>query len=242
MLAVKTQTSSCGAVLVEQGFVPCHLRRLDQGLARITCNIDGRVETLGHLLPGDYFSTESITGGESNCGIEVISDSAAYSVIFTDNLPMADVRLLAVQLGRQSSRMALTHALTRKGELRARVSRYLLGMAHSPLASWRGDGTITISGVTHELMGSAVGCIRVHLTRILKVLEDEGLVVTGYRSINLLDLPGLYESAGAQSSVAAKMLDSLFTNNVGGDSKAAGFIEHVLSSRVEAIKESTRHP
>lgn len=241
MLASKNFNVTRGTVLIEEGFLPCHLRKLESGLVRVTTTIDQRVETVAHLTAGDFFSTECITGGESAYGVDVLSESASYNVIFTDNLSHLDVQRLARALGRQAHRMALAHSLTRRGELRSRVARYLLALAHTPLAQWEGK-SVCLRGLKQEVIASAVGCLRVHATRLLKVLEEEGLLSTRYRCVRLLDLSGLYVAAGAHSVEAARMLDALFKSNVEGDGvEAAAVIEQVLAERTKYPRQQRQY-
>ncbi|HWG83964.1 MAG TPA: helix-turn-helix domain-containing protein, partial [Deinococcales bacterium] len=142
----------------------------------------------------------------------------------------------AQRLGRQAHRMAVCHALTRRGDLRTRTAHYLLGLAASPLAALEDDESVWIRGLTHEMIGSAVGCIRVHATRVLRSLEEEGLLSTAYRSVRLLDVPGLYKAAGADSDVSARMLSALFGGEDSREGVAASVIETLLASRTQGLR------
>ena len=71
--------------------------------------------------------------------------------------------------------------------LRERLARVLLEKAASA-------GSVTVSA-THESLASAVGTSREVATRALGKLEDEGIVKTGRKHIEILDLERLKEIA-----------------------------------------------
>jgi len=80
------------------------------------------------------------------------------------------------------------------GDLRARVARYLLSLAQTPLASADPEGNVKVAA-THELVAEGTASTRESVSKIITELRSEGLIRSGYRSIVLLDDEGLAEAA-----------------------------------------------
>ena len=80
------------------------------------------------------------------------------------------------------------------GDLRARVARYLLTLAATPLARLDADGR-TMVAATHELLAEGTASTRESVSKIVTELRLEGLIATGYRNITLLDPEALDELA-----------------------------------------------
>lgn len=174
---------------------PAHsLYRVESGLVRIAkLTPKGRVLTVRHVLPGDYFGEEALTTSWRNHQVEALTDATVVPVdpqaISVENLHVV-TRNLSDQLHRV---MAYEYHL-QIGDLRQRVARYLLELAGTPLGGVDDEGCRYVRA-THELLAEGTSSTRESVSKIITELRAEGLVRSGYRRITLVDMPALEELA-----------------------------------------------
>jgi len=169
------------------------LYRLESGLVRIVELLpDGRTLTLRHVLPGDYFGEEALEGKPYRYAAEALADSVVEG-LDPRSMPHEALHQVARNLARQMRRVQAYEAHLQAGELRARIARYLLFLADT-WASGRDERGLYVI-VSHEEIADATASTRESVSKILSDLRREGLILTAYRRIYLLDLKALEEEA-----------------------------------------------
>jgi len=159
--------------------------RVRDGLVRITrMTPEGRVLTVRHLVPGDFFGEEAFMDGKREEIAEALTAAQIEAIdpaLVNQQDLMAITRSLSVQM--QRSMDYQYHLQT--GDLRQRVARYLLKLAETPLAQRDAKGRPVISA-THELIAEGTASTRESVSKIITELRSEGLIVSGYRSITVV--------------------------------------------------------
>jgi CRP-like cAMP-binding protein len=169
------------------------LYRLEEGLVRIVELLpDGRLITLRHVLPGDYFGEEALEGRRYRYTAEAMTEIVVQGF---DPRAMNHEALHAVarNLARQMRRVHAYETHLQTGELRSRIARYLLFLADTP-ASFRDEKGLYVAA-SHEEIADATASTRESVSKILSDLRQEGLIATAYRKVYLLDLRALEEAA-----------------------------------------------
>ncbi len=169
------------------------LYRLEEGLVRIVELLpDGRLLTLRHVLPGDYFGEEALEGKAYRYTAETMTEALVRGL---DPRAMDHQALhqVARNLARQMRRLHAYEAHLQTGELRARIARYLLFLADTPASGRDGQGIYVT--VSHEEIADATASTRESVSKLLADLRREGLLATAYRRVYLLDLPALEREA-----------------------------------------------
>ncbi|UCH28076.1 MAG: cyclic nucleotide-binding domain-containing protein [Trueperaceae bacterium] len=168
--------------------------RVRDGLIRITrMTPEGRTLTVRHLVPGDFFGEEAFLNGKR----EEIAEALTHSQIEAIDPQMinhSDLMAITQSLSRQMHRLMDYEYHLQTGDLRERVSRYLIKLSETPLATRDEQGRVVISA-THELIAEGTASTRESVSKIVTELRMEGLIESGYRSIVLLDAEALLEIA-----------------------------------------------
>ncbi len=183
-----------GQTVYYEGDPALSLFRVESGLIRIAkLTPKGRVLTVRHVLPGDYFGEEALNKQWRDHQVEALTDATLVPVdpqsITGDNLGVV-TRSLSDQLQRV---MAYEYHL-QIGDLRQRVSRYLLQLAQTPLGG-TDESNRTYVRATHELIAEGTSSTRESVSKIITELRSEGLLQSGYRRITLLNNPMLERMA-----------------------------------------------
>lgn len=105
-----------------------------------------------------------------------------------------DLMTITRSLSKQMQRLMDYEYHLQTGDLRQRVSRYLLTLADTPLATRDGRGRPTISA-THELIAEGTASTRESVSKIITELRADGLIESGYRNITVVDAGSLDEIA-----------------------------------------------
>ncbi len=161
---------------------------------------DGSRQILRFLFPGDLLATAALAYGTSPETIMALNDCVvcpfdrqvmADMVFSTPRLAMA---ILALE---QMERVAMTDRLAAIGRTsaKARVSALLLELRNRLRAT---DPTVKDSfspGITQEEMGDATGLTAVHVNRMLRQLEEEGMITRDAGRFTLLNDTQLARSA-----------------------------------------------
>lgn len=98
----------------------------------------------------------------------------------------SDLMTITQSLSQQMQRLMDYEYHLQTGDLRQRVSRYLLNLSETPLATRDERGRPVISA-THELIAEGTASTRESVSKIITELRTSGLIESGYRSIVLLD-------------------------------------------------------
>lgn len=160
--------------------------RVRDGLVRIArMTPEGRILTVRHVLPGDFFGEEAFVDGTREEIAEALT-SAQIEAIDPAMINHADLITITRSLSQQMQRQMDYGYHLQTGDLRQRVARYLLKLANTPLARRDAAGRTMISA-THELLAEGTASTRESVSKIITELRAEGLIHSGYRSITLVD-------------------------------------------------------
>ena len=160
--------------------------RVRDGLVRIArMTPEGRVLTVRHVLPGDYFGEEAFMDGERVEIAEALT-TAQIEAIDPAMINHADLMTITRSLSHQMQRQMDYGYHLQTGDLRQRVARYLLKLADTPLARRDPAGRPMISA-THELVAEGTASTRESVSKIITELRADGLIESGYRSITIID-------------------------------------------------------
>jgi CRP/FNR family transcriptional regulator, LitR-dependent transcriptional activator len=183
-----------GQTVYYEGDPALSLFRVESGLIRIAkLTPKGRVLTVRHVLPGDYFGEEALNKQWRDHQVEALTDATLVPVdpqsITGDSLGVV-ARSLSDQLQRV---MAYEYHL-QIGDLRQRVARYLLQLAQTPLGGID-ESNHQFVRATHELIAEGTSSTRESVSKIITELRSEGLLQSGYRRITLLNNATLEQMA-----------------------------------------------
>ena len=160
--------------------------RVQKGLIRITkMTPEGKTLTVRHLEPGDFFGEEALNG-ENRADLAEALTSAQIEAIDPDLINGGDLMIITRSISAQMKRLMDYEYHLQTGELRERVSRYLLQLASTPLAIENEHNQIMVSA-THELLAEGTASTRESVSKIVSELREDGLIDTGYRNIIILD-------------------------------------------------------
>ncbi len=160
--------------------------RVRDGLVRIArMTPEGRILTVRHVLPGDFFGEEAFMDGTREEIAEALT-TAQIEAIDPALINHADLMTITRSLSHQMQRQMDYGYHLQTGDLRQRVARYLLKLADTPLARRDAMGRPVISA-THELVAEGTASTRESVSKIITELRAEGLIESGYRSITLVD-------------------------------------------------------
>ncbi len=159
--------------------------RVRDGLIRITrMTPEGRILTVRHVMPGDFFGEEAFMDGRREEIAEALTN-AHVEAIDPALINHGDLMTITQSLSRQMQRLMDYEYHLQTGDLRQRVSRYLISLSETPLAAENADGYMVVSA-THELIAEGTASTRESVSKIITELRSEGLIESGYRSIVLL--------------------------------------------------------
>lgn len=168
--------------------------RVRDGLIRITrMTPEGRILTVRHVMPGDFFGEEAFMSGKREEIAEALT-SAQIEAVDPQLVNYSDLMTITQSLSKQMQRLMDYEYHLQTGDLRQRVSRYLLKLAETPLATRDEQGRPVVSA-THELIAEGTASTRESVSKIITELRSEGLIESGYRNILLLELDILDEIA-----------------------------------------------
>jgi CRP/FNR family transcriptional regulator, LitR-dependent transcriptional activator len=168
--------------------------RVRDGLVRITrMTPEGRVMTVRHVLPGDFFGEEAFMDGNREEIAEALT-TAQIEAIDPAMINHSDLMEITRSLSHQMQRLMDYEYHLQTGDLRQRVARYLLELANTPLARLDELGRPVISA-THELLAEGTASTRESVSKIITDLRQDGFIESGYRSITLVDVGELQITA-----------------------------------------------
>jgi CRP-like cAMP-binding protein len=180
--------------LYHHGDAATSIYRVRSGLVRITrMTPEGRILTVRHVMPDDIFGEEAFMSGKREEMAEALTNTE-IEAIDPSRIGGDDLMTITRSLSQQMQRLMDYEYHLQTGDLRQRVSRYLLTLADTPLATQDGRGRPAISA-THELIAEGTASTRESVSKIITELRAEGLIESGYRNITLVDAPGLDDIA-----------------------------------------------
>ena len=183
---VQTLTFHRRQTLYHSGDPAQSVFRVRDGLLRITrMTPEGRILTVRHLIPGDFFGEEAFMDGQREEIAEALT-TAQIEAIDPALINQQDLMSITRSLSKQMQRSMEYQYHLQTGDLRQRVARYLLTLADTPLARLDAQGRPVISA-THELVAEGTASTRESVSKIITDLRADGLIASGYRSITIVD-------------------------------------------------------
>lgn len=171
-----------GATLLRENDPSQDLYILRKGSLMSSLLLDnGSRQILRFLFPGDMVASSSLIYREAAETITAISDCVVcpFDRALLAELIEAHPRLAAlIMVYNQIERASLTDRLAALGRTpaRARVAAVLLELRSRMRATDKSITDTFLLGLTQEEIGDATGLTAVHVNRMLRQLEDDGLI------------------------------------------------------------------
>lgn len=172
-----------------------------QGLAMSFVLLDdGSRQILRFLFPGDMFGGNSLVYPDAPESVVALSDCTVcpFERDALGELIVEHPRLAAlIMIYNQIERVALTDRLAALGRTpaKARVAAILLEMRNRMRRRDRSVEDSFSLGLTQEEIGDATGLTSVHVNRMLRQLEDEGMIARQGGRFKILDEARLAKAA-----------------------------------------------
>jgi len=190
-----------GAVLQRENEDAGELYILRKGLMMSYVLLDdGSRQILRFLFPGDMLGVSSAVYQEAPETLAALSDCIVcpFDRGVLSDLMLAHPRLSSmIFVYSQIERVALTDRLAALGRTsaKARVAALLLELRNRLRATDKSLANAFSLGLTQEEIGDATGLTAVHVNRMLRQLEEEGLIAREGGRVTLLDERALARAA-----------------------------------------------
>ncbi|HXH14834.1 MAG TPA: Crp/Fnr family transcriptional regulator [Sphingomonas sp.] len=200
-LPFKVRTIDASTYMLREGQRPTRCAFIVEGLAyRQKLTPNGEREIVSILMPGEFVDLQNLFLDESDHDIQALTRltlaevpipalrlfveacPAAAQALWVDALVEASIhREWLLNIGRRNARTRLAHLLC---EFSVRFKTSTLGneMAYE-------------LPMTQEQLGDALGLTPVHVNRVLKSLELDGLIARKKRKVSVTDWPRLRDAA-----------------------------------------------
>lgn len=208
-LGERERTVRKGMTLVRENERATELFALKSGmLIAYVLLDDGSRQILRFIFPGDLAGMAVIAFGKAPHALLALADSVVVPI---DRAQVADIVFrfprvaLALAALEQVERATLTDRLAGLGRLsaKARVAAVLLDLRDRIRRQDDSTGDTFMLGLTQEEIGDATGLTAVHVNRMLRQLEDQGLIARSGGRVTLLDEARLTRSANHVDRLAA---------------------------------------
>lgn len=161
---------------------------------------DGSRQILRFLFPGDMLGMSSAIYREAPETLAALSDCTVspFDRTALAGIMTAHPRLSAmVMVYAQIERVALTDRLAALGRTsaKARVAALLLELRNRLRVSDKSITNMFVLGLTQEEVGDATGLTAVHVNRMLRQLEEDGLIAREAGKVTLVDERALARAA-----------------------------------------------
>ena len=200
-LPFKVRTLDASTYMLREGQRPTRCAFILDGLAyRQKLTPNGEREIVSILMPGEFVDLQNLFLDESDHDIQALTRltlaevpivalrqfietcPAAGQALWIDALVEASIhREWLLNVGRRNARSRLAHLLC-EFSVRFKTSALGGGMAYE-------------LPMTQEQLGDALGLTPVHVNRVLKSLETEGLITRRKRHIGVADWHALRDAA-----------------------------------------------
>jgi CRP-like cAMP-binding protein len=161
---------------------------------------DGRRQILRFIFPGDILATPALAYTKSPETLMALTDvvvcpfdRGTMATMFA-TAPRVMAAIMALD---QAERVAMTDRLAAIGRTsaKARVAALLLEIRDRLRSGDRRIGSSFAPGITQEEIGDATGLTAVHVNRMLRQLEEEGLIAREGGRVTLLNEARLTRTA-----------------------------------------------
>lgn len=161
---------------------------------------DGSRQILRFLFPGDMLGMSSAIYREAPETLAALSDCvvAPFDRTALADIMIAHPRLSAmIMVHAQIERVALTDRLAALGRTsaKARVAALLLELRNRLRVSDKSIANAFALGLTQEEVGDATGLTAVHVNRMLRQLEEDGLIAREAGKVTIVDERALARAA-----------------------------------------------
>lgn len=190
-----------GAILQRENDRVGELYILSKGLMMSYVLLDdGSRQILRFLFPGDMLAGANLVYREAAETIAALTDCivcpfdrSALATLVTEHPRMAAV----IMVYNQIERVALTDRLAALGRTsaKARIGSILLELRNRLRMTDRGISNSFTLGLTQEELGDATGLTAVHVNRMLRQLEEEGMISREAGRVTFLDERALTRAA-----------------------------------------------
>lgn len=169
---------------------------------------DGSRQILRFAFPGDLLAGTALAYGKATETVMALADS---QVSLMERGQLADLAaahprlVLAIAAIDQAERAALTDRVAAVGRTsaKARIAAVLLDIRDRLRRLDPAIGDSFAPGLTQEEIGDATGLTAVHVNRMLRQLEDEGLIARAAGRVTLLNEAALQRAANHVDRLAA---------------------------------------
>jgi CRP/FNR family transcriptional regulator len=190
-----------GAILLRENEPASELFILRKGLMMSYVLLDdGSRQILRFLFPGDMLGVSSIVYRESPETLCALSDCVvcpfergSFSEVLSAHPRLAALVLVFSEI----ERVALTDRLAALGRTsaKARVAALLLDLRNRLRSTDKSIDKAFALGLTQEEIGDATGLTSVHVNRMLRQLEEEGMIARSSGRVTIVDERGLARAA-----------------------------------------------
>lgn len=190
-----------GAILQRENDPSAELFILRKGMMMSSMLLDdGSRQILRFLFPGDMIAVSALAYREAPEALTALTDvvvcpfeRSAVSRLLSDHPRLAALILVYNQI----ERAALTDRLAALGRTsaKARVAAILLELGSRMRMHDRGPGKSFTLGLTQEEIGDATGLTAVHVNRMLRQIEEEGMISRNGGRVTLTDERALAKAA-----------------------------------------------
>jgi len=161
---------------------------------------DGSRQILRFLFPGDMLAVSALVYRDSPETIVAMTDVTVcpFDRTLMATLLIEHPRLAAViMVINQMEKVALTDRLAALGRTsaKARVAALLLEIRNRVRHTQQASATSFIQPLTQEEIGDATGLTAVHVNRMLRQLEEDGLIVRDNGRVTFVDETAMLRAA-----------------------------------------------
>jgi CRP/FNR family transcriptional regulator, cyclic AMP receptor protein len=195
---VRPRTFEDGAVLFREGDVGDALYLLVKGLVKLSkVDLGGHEKTLALLQPPEFFGEMALLGHATRSATALALAQVETLMLFRDDFerlltayPTININLTTTLANRLRGMDDEAQVLSYK-DAPGRVAYVLLRLYRSGVVSLGGNGALV--RLTHQDLANLAGTSRETVTRALKALEEEGVIVTRPKEVRIVDPDGLEE-------------------------------------------------
>ena len=190
-----------GATLVRENDTSSELFILKSGMMMSFVILDdGSRQILRFIFPGDMIGLPSLVYSAAPETVTALSESVVcpFDRSILRQITMQHPRLFLVIVALdQAERVMLTDRLAGLGRTsaKARVASVLLHVRNRMRRLDLAMGSSFVPGLTQEEIGDATGLTAVHVNRMLRQLEEEGLIARDSGRVTFLDEDKLTRAA-----------------------------------------------